>query len=325
MSLISIIIPIYNEAKCLETLATRLFSIEKNIEEKFEFIFVNDGSNDETLDILHSFEKAKENVKFISFSRNFGHEAATTAGIDHAVGDAVVVIDADLQDPPELIPELIQKWKQGYQIVYAQRRNRIGENSITKLTSWMFYRVFKLVSHIDMPLDTGDFRLIDRCVAEQLLTCREQNRFIRGLISWVGYKQCAVLYDRDERFSGRSKYNLIKRSLLAMDAFLGFSTVPLRIVLVFGIIICFFSIIMLGIIVVQRIFFAMPMEGYALLTSAIFFLSGVQLFVMGLIGEYVGRIYTHSQNRPLYIIAEQSESLPKGYEARIELLKKAKV
>jgi len=311
MSLISIVIPVYNEANCLETLATRLFDIEKNIEEKLEYIFVNDGSHDETLKILQTLEKRKENVRYLSFSRNFGHEAATTAGIDHADGNAIVVIDADLQDPPELIPELVKKWKEDFQIVFAQRRTRSGEKKLTILTSWIFYRVFKVISHIEMPVDTGDFRLIDRCVAEQLKRCREENRFIRGLISWTGFKQCAVLYDRDGRFSGKSNYNLLKRSLLAMDAFLGFSTIPLRIVLFLGMIVCFFSIIMLAITVIQKIFFDMPMKGYALLTSAIFFFSGVQLFVMGLIGEYVGRIYTHSQNRPLYIIAEQSKSFQK--------------
>jgi polyisoprenyl-phosphate glycosyltransferase len=314
MALISVVIPVYNEAKCLRDLAIRLFNLEKTVDDGFEYIFVNDGSNDESLEILRSLEKTKANVKYISFSRNFGHEVATTAGIDHASGDAIVIIDADLQDPPELISELIQKWKQGYHIVYAQRKTRKGEKNLVKLASWLFYRVFRSVSNINMPTDTGDFRLVDRRVANQLLICREQNRFIRGLVSWTGFKQISVFYDRDERFAGQSKYNLIKRGLLAMDAFLGFSTAPLRFVLIFSIIICLFSIVMLGIIIVQKLFFAMPIKGYALLASAIFFLSGVQLFVMGLIGEYVGRIYTHAQNRPLYIISEKSESLLKGNE-----------
>jgi len=185
---------------------------------------------------------------------------------------------------------------------------------MTKLTSWIFYRTFRSISNINIPVDTGDFRLIDRCVADQLLVCREQNRFIRGLISWTGYKQAFVSYDRNERFAGQTKYNLIKRALLAMDAFLGFSTVPLRIVLIFGILVCLFSIIMLGIIIIQKLFFAMPIKGYALLASAIFFLSGVQLFVMGLIGEYVGRVYSQTQNRPLYIISEKSKAFFEGNE-----------
>jgi dolichol-phosphate mannosyltransferase len=314
MALISVIVPVYNEAKCLKDLAIRLFNLEKAVDDSFEYIFVNDGSSDESLEILHSLEKTKANVKYISFSRNFGHEAATTAGIDHTSGDAIIIIDADLQDPPELIPELIQKWKQGYHVVYAQRKNRKGERNLTKLTSWLFYRVFRSISNIDIPLDTGDFRLIDRCVADQLLICRERNRFIRGLVSWIGYKQAPVFYDRDERFAGQTKYNLIKRALLAMDAFLGFSTVPLRIVLIFGVLVCFFSIVMLGVIIIQKLFFAMPIKGYALLASAIFFLSGVQLFVMGLVGEYVGRIYTHAQNRPLYVISEKSKLLRKSSE-----------
>jgi polyisoprenyl-phosphate glycosyltransferase len=317
MAFISIVIPVYNEAKCLNDLASRLFNLGKEVDDNFEYIFVNDGSSDESGEILRTLEKTKPNVKYISFSRNFGHEAATTAGIDYAGGDAIVIIDADLQDPPELIPELIKKWKEGYQIVYAQRKNRKGEKNLTKFTSWFFYRVFRKISHINIPVDTGDFRLIDRSVANQLLMCRERNRFIRGLVSWTGFKQTPVFYDRDERFAGESKYNLMKRALLAMDAFLGFSSAPLRIVLLFGIIVCFFSIVMLFVILIQKVFLGIPVKGYALLTSAIFFLSGVQLFVMGLIGEYVGRIYTHSQNRPLYIISEKSKSLQKVREGSI--------
>jgi dolichol-phosphate mannosyltransferase len=308
--LISIVIPVFNEAACLDALIDQLFKTCRAIEHQFECIFINDGSTDNSLDIIKKYSLQHKEIKYISFSRNFGHEAATTAGLDNAEGDAVIIIDADLQDSPELIPELIKKWHQGNQIVYAQRKSRKGEPRLTKLTSWFFYRVLKLVSRVDIPVDTGDFRLMDKCVVAELRKCREQNRFIRGLIAWTGFRQASVLYERDQRCGGKTKYNFWKRMILAGDAILGFSTVPLRIVLFLGILICAFALCMFAVIVLQKLIYEIPIKGYALLVSSFFFLSGVQLFVAGIIGEYVGRIYIQTQKRPLYIIDEISSSLP---------------
>lgn len=314
MPYISIVIPVKDEAQCLEELIERLLKLQENSEDTYEYLFINDGSSDSSLDILKNFAKKRDSIKYVSFSRNFGHESATTAGLDHAKGDAVVIIDADLQDPPELIPVLVEKWKEGYQVVYAQRKSRKGEHLLTKLTSWFFYRTLRLISNVEIPLDTGDFRLIDRCVVEQLAKCREHHRFVRGLIAWTGFKQTSVLYDRDKRRSGSTKYNFLKRTLLALDAFVGFSIVPLRIAVIIGIIVCFFSFIMMCVIIFQKLFLDVSIPGYALLTSGVFFLSGVQLLLVGLVGEYVGRIYSQAQKRPLYIISEKSQNLSKGVE-----------
>jgi dolichol-phosphate mannosyltransferase len=306
MSLISIIIPVYNEEACLKLLADRLFAL-KSQTDQYEYIFV-----DESLEILRELAQNYSNVSYISFSRNFGHELATTAGLDHASGDAAVIIDADLQDPPEVIPELIEKWRDGNQIVYAQRRHRKGETFFVKFTSWFFYRILEKLSSVKIPIDTGDFRLMDRCVVDQFVRCREKNRFVCGLVAWTGFKQAGVIYDRDERHGGKTKYSFLKRSLLAFDAILGFSTLPLRIALILGIIVCVFSLLMLGWILIQKLFWGIPIEGYALLTGGIFLLGGVQLMMMGVIGEYVGRVYQQAQQRPLYIIAENSKGLPQG-------------
>lgn len=309
MALVSVVVPVYNEETCLKTLAERLFALQNHGDDRYEYIFVNDGSSDSSLEILRDLAQHNPNLMYISFSRNFGHEAATTAGLDCVRGDAVVVIDADLQDPPELIPELLEKWRQGNQIVYARRRHRKGEKASVKLTSWLFYRILNWLSDVNIPVDTGDFRLMDRCVVDEFIKCREQNRFVRGLVAWVGFKQVAVLYDRDQRYAGATKYGGFRRILLALDAVVGFSTVPLRLGLILGSIVCIFSLCAMFWIVLQKILWGIPVKGYALLTGGLFLLGGVQLLVIGLLGEYIGRIYHQSQQRPLYIIAEKSESL----------------
>lgn len=311
MAVVSVVVPVYNEETCLKTLAQRLFSLQNNANDRYEYIFVNDGSIDGSLEIIKELAQHNSNLMYISFSRNFGHEAATTAGLDNARGDVVVVIDADLQDPPELIPQLLEKWRQGNQIVYAQRKHRKGEKTSTKLSSWLFYRILNWLSDVDVPVDTGDFRLMDRCVVDQFIKCKEQSRFVRGLVAWLGFKQAAVLYDRDQRYAGTSKYNGLKRILLAFDAVMGFSTVPLRLGLILGVIVCIFSLCAVSWIVLQKILWGIPVKGYALLTGGLFLLGGVQLLIIGLLGEYVGRIYRQTQQRPLYIISEKSKTLPK--------------
>jgi dolichol-phosphate mannosyltransferase len=315
-AVISVVIPIHNEQSCLNILAQRLFALQADGDEKYEYIFIDDGSTDNSLGILKELQQQNSNLKYISFSRNFGHEAATTAGLDHACGDAVVIIDADLQDPPELIPRLIEKWKQGNQIVYARRRRRKGEKPSVKLTSWLFYRIINWLSDVKIPVDTGDFRLMDRCVVEQFIRCREQSRFLRGLVAWLGFKHAAILYDRDQRYAGATKYSGIKRILLALDAVVGFSPIPLRVGLVLGMIVCIFSFSAMSWIVLKKILWGIPVKGYALLTGGLFLLGGVQLLLIGLMGEYIGRIYRQTQSRPLYVIAEKSKSIKTSAQDR---------
>ena len=314
MPLISIVLPVYNEQECLEALFERLRKLEDSGEHSYDFIFVDDGSADRSREIIRELAAEQSNVKYVFFSRNFGHEIATTAGIDHASGDAVVIIDADLQDPPEIIPELIEKWREGYQVVCAQRRSRKGETVFKRLTSWLFYRIIRSLSNVDIQADTGDFRLMDRCVMTHFRRCREQSRFVRGLVAWTGFKQTTVMYDRDERHSGKAKYGLFRLIALALDAVVGFSCVPLRLGILLGLIVCLLSFVMVAVVVMQKVFWGISAHGYAFMATVILFLGGVQLFMLGLLGEYVGRTYRESQRRPLYIVAERSSSLSSELE-----------
>ena len=307
--MISVVIPVYNEEACLNALFEQLSSLEQPGQDRYEFIFVDDGSTDGSREIIQDLANRNENVKQILFSRNFGHEAAVTAGLDYASGDAVVIIDADLQDPPELIPEMIDKWRKGYQIVYAQRRSRKGERISKRLSAWLFYRIIQWLSPIYIPADTGDFRLVDRRVVREFRRCREQNRFVRGLISWTGFKQAPVLFDRRPRYGGRTKYDFFRLLLLAVDVVVGFSNVPLRIGMFLGFLTCTFSFLVALWIVFNKLVFDIPIEGYALLATGVFFLGGAQLLIIGLLGEYIGRIYRQVQGRPLYVVADKSENL----------------
>lgn len=308
MSLISIIIPVYNEEGNLLALFDRMQELPSCQGDEYEYIFVDDGSSDSSRQIVKDLAKANANVKYVFFSRNFGHEMATTAGIDYADGDAVVMIDADLQDPPEVIPKMIEKWRQGYSIVCAKRQMRKDESALKRFTSWSFYRLIRLLSDVDIPADTGDFRLMDRCVVTEFRQCREQNRFVRGLVAWTGFKQTSIPYDRDSRYQGKTKYNYFKLLKLGFDAILGFSTVPLRLGMLAGLVVSAISFVIMCMVVFQKLFMGIAIEGYALLTSGMFLLGGIQLFVIGLLGSYVGRIYRQEQNRPLYVVSEMSEN-----------------
>lgn len=314
MALISVVIPVYNEQDCLETLMGRLLAVQSACGETFEFLFVDDGSSDASRDILGRLSAANQNVRTIFLSRNFGHEAATTAGIDHAGGDAVILIDSDLQDPPEVIPELIARWREGNQIVYARRRTRQGEGPMKRFTAWLFYRIIRKWAEVNIPPDTGDFRLMDRCVVQQFRRCREQNRFVRGLVAWTGFRQAEVLYDRHERFGGQTKYNFVKLLVLALDAVMGFSIKPLRMGMAMGLLVMLASLAVTAVVVAQKLFGDIPINGYAMLATGVFFLGGVQIFLIGLVGEYVGRTYRQVQQRPLYVVMEKSPSLPPGPE-----------
>jgi dolichol-phosphate mannosyltransferase len=302
--LLSVVVPVFNEEECLDQMYQRLTKALSGIGAEYEILFVNDGSRDRSLEIMRKLALQDAHVGFYSFSRNFGHESALSCGISHARGQAIVLIDSDLQDPPELILEMLDLWRKGYDIVHAQRKRRAGENWLTKATSFAFYRLFRRLSGVNIPIDTGDFRLMDRAVAECFLQLRERNRFVRGMVSWTGFTSIAVRYDRDARFAGETKYNPVKRFNLAIDAICGVSTTPLRIMTFLGCAVTAVSLWIGGWIVVQKLFQGLAIPGYALATSGTFFLFGVQLLFIGIIGEYVGRIYREVQDRPLYFVAE---------------------
>ena len=299
--LISIVVPMYCEKDVARECHRRLTQVmvENNIH--YEIIFVNDGSTDNTLEILKDIASKDKRVKIVGFARNFGHQIAVTAGIDKANGDVVVVIDADLQDPPEVIPEMIRLWNEGYQVVYGQRKERKGETWFKLVTAKYFYRFLNKITDVDIPLDTGDFRLMDRQVVDVFKNMPERNRFIRGMISWVGFKQTPLLYERDERFAGETKYPLKKMLKLAMDGILSFSFKPVKWIeftglgmMVMGFFMMLISFIFYGIRLVMPWWIGL-----------LVILSGIHLFAMGVLGEYIVRIYDESRNRPLYTVAEE--------------------
>lgn len=302
--LISIVVPMYFEEEVAQECYNRLKSVMDNHKINYEFIFVNDGSTDKTIDILNEISKNDHRAKIVNFARNFGHQNAVTAGIDFAVGDAIVIIDADLQDPPELIPQLIAKWNDGYDVVYAKRKVRKGETFFKLLTAKTFYRFLNYMSDINIPKDTGDFRIIDKKVADVFRNMSEKNRFIRGMISWIGFRQTYIEYERDERFAGETKYPLKKMIKFASDGIIAFSSKPLRLVTNFGLFTVLISIGLLLYSIIVKLF-GRPIEsGWTSLMVAISFFSGIQLLGLGIIGQYIARIYDESKNRPIYIVKE---------------------
>lgn len=310
---LSIVLPIYNEEKNIPELYGRLKNSLKIINKPFELIFVNDGSKDRSPQLVYELSKKDPCVKLIDLSRNFGHQVAITAGIDFAEGSAVVIIDSDLQDPPEVIPELVKKWREGYEVVYAKRINR-KDTLFKKSTAYLFYRIFKKLSPIEMPTDVGDFRLIDRKVVLEVRKLREKSRFMRGLISWVGFKQGEVLFERDERRFGKTNYPLKKMIKFAIDGITSFSYLPLRLTTYLGFVTASLGFA-LGIyaLFIKFIKPEQVVPGWATVIIVMTFLGGIQLLIIGIIGEYIGRIYTESQARPLYVV----RSL-KGFEKSSE-------
>ncbi|MCB9850504.1 MAG: glycosyltransferase family 2 protein [Phycisphaerales bacterium] len=299
---LSIVVPVFNEEDNLAPLHERLSRVASSCSDEHEIIFVDDGSQDGSLAIMQSLTEQDTNVRYVSLSRNFGHEMATTAGLDHTDGDAVVIIDADLQDPPEVIADLVKRWRDGVEVVYAQRRRREGESFFKKFTSFAFYRVIRALSEVNIPTDTGDFRLMDRRVVEALRKCRENPRFVRGLVSWIGFRQEAVQYDRAERHAGETKYNVAKLVRLSWEAICAFSLVPLRVAGWLGAIVMLLSFALTAHVAYHKLFLGLPIQGYALLACGLFFLGGIQLLVLGVLSQYVGHIFKHTQQRPLYII-----------------------
>lgn len=305
MKTISILIPAYNEAPVLEQLMTRLGNLASNVKDyDFEFLFVNDGSKDKTLEIIKGFAEIDPRVSYVNLSRNFGKEIGMIAGLDHVTGDATVVIDADLQDPPELIPEMIKLWEEGYDDVYAKRKSREGETALKKFTSRMYYKTLQSITRIPIQEDTGDFRLLDRRVVEALKEFRESQRNTKAMFSWVGFHKKEILYDRDPRAAGETKWNYVKLIELAIDGITSFTTAPLRIATYAGILVSLGTFIYLVILVFRTIFFGTDLAGYPSTMAVILFLGGVQLLSLGIIGEYVGRIFNETKQRPLYLIEE---------------------
>ncbi|MED1402722.1 glycosyltransferase family 2 protein [Bacillus mycoides] len=302
--LISVVVPMYFEEEVAQECYNRLKSVMLQNNINYEFVFVNDGSTDRTMEILSEIAANDYRTKIVNFARNFGHQVAVTAGIAAAKGDAIVIIDADLQDPPEVIPELIAKWEEGYEVVYAKRKQRKGETWFKLLTAKYFYKFLNYMSDIDIPKDTGDFRIIDRKVADVFNQMTERNRFIRGMMSWVGFRQTYVEYERDERFAGETKYPLKKMIKFASDGIIAFSTKPLRIVMSIGLLSVLISIAVLLYTITVKIIGKDIQTGWASIMVAVTFFSGIQLLGLGIVGQYIARIYDESKNRPIYIVKE---------------------
>lgn len=305
MKKISILIPAYNEEKVLEKLFTRLANLANNTKDyEFEFFFINDGSKDKTLEIIKDYAETDARVSYLNLSRNFGKEIAMIAGLDNVSGDATVIIDADLQDPPELIPKMISWWEKGYDDVYAKRSSRHGESWFKKASSKLFYKTLQSVTRIPIQKDTGDFRLLDKRAVEALKQIRESQRYTKGYFSWIGFKKKEITYNRDARAAGQSKWNYFKLFDLAIEGIVSFSTAPLRIATFIGGIVAFAAFVYLIVIVIKTIAFGTDIAGYPSTMVVILFLGGAQLLSLGIIGEYVGRIFNETKNRPLYLIEE---------------------
>ncbi len=313
--MISIVIPVYNEGSNIHEVHRRC-SVAMQAFPDFELVFVNDGSRDDTLALLREIAAEDRRVVVVSFSRNFGHQIAVTAGLDHARGDAVVVIDGDLQDPPELIPQMVAKWKEGYQVVYAQRKRRKGESLFKRATAFAFYRTLRAMTATDIPVDTGDFRLIDRAVVEVLKNMRERSRFIRGMVSWAGFRQIGVEFERDERHSGETKYPLSKMIHFAFNGIFSFSDKPLKIASYIGLFSSLVGMLMILWGLYSKLFRPeTTLAGWASVFVAVLFIGGIQLFTIGIIGEYISRIYDESKARPRYVVGEFIRNEPSGIDA----------
>jgi dolichol-phosphate mannosyltransferase len=312
LPLISVVAPVYNEEGGITQFYERVEGVLAALVPAvdYELVFVNDGSSDGSADVLRGLLARDQHVRLLDLSRNFGHQKAITAGLDHARGDAVVVIDSDLQDPPEVIAQMVLEWRGGADVVYGVRTRRNNESRFKLVTASLFYRFLNWLSDTPLPLDAGDFRLIDRRVVEVLRTLREENRYLRGMVAWAGFRQTAVAYERDARIAGKTHYSLPKMVRLAVDAVTSFSEKPLRAAWLLGVFLtCATFVLAAAIVVAKLVDPSRSISGYASLMVVILFLGGVQLFTIGLLGEYVGRIYRESKERPLYVVAE-TEGFP---------------
>jgi polyisoprenyl-phosphate glycosyltransferase len=301
---LSIVVPVFNERESLPELYRRVKEMMESTGETWELILVDDGSRDGSTEIIRDLGKQDAHVRPVIFARNFGHQIAITAGLDYSQGQAVVVMDADLQDPPEVVLELIAKWREGYQVAYAVRAEREGETWFKKTTASLFYRIIYRITDVKIPLDTGDFRLMDRQVVDVLKKMRERHRFPRGMVAWVGFRQAPVPYRRAARFAGETKYPFKKMVKLALDAVTSFSYFPLQVASYVGFVAAGISIVTIPVVIGMRIFGHEAFLGQATTLLAVLFLGGVQLICVGVLGEYIGRIYDEVKARPLYIVSE---------------------
>lgn len=304
----SIIAPIYNEKGSFDELFRRVSEVMDTTGEEWEFVMVDDGSSDGSTDMIRDLAKKDKRVRPVIFARNFGHQIAVTAGLDYCRGDAAIIIDADLQDPPEVILELIAKWREGYQVVYAVRSEREGETWFKKTTASAFYKVIYRITDVKIPMNTGDFRLLDRKVVDVMNSMRERHRFLRGMSAWVGYKSIGVSYKRAARFAGATKYPFKKMIKLAFTAITSFSYMPLQMAMVFGFVSAGLSILAIPVVAIMRMVGSQFFLGQATTLIAVLFLGGVQLICLGILGEYVGRIYDEAKGRPLYITSEAPDN-----------------
>ena len=301
----SVVIPAFNEEEVIGEAYRRLTAVLQNMNEPYELVFVNDGSSDKTAQIIAYFCENDTCVRLINFSRNFGHMPAISAGMEYARGHAIFIIDADLQDPPEIFPQMAEKWRAGYHVVYGKREKRKGESLFKKASAKIFYRFIRRMTSVDMPVDTGEFRLIDRAVCDAVNRLPEKSRYIRGLVSWVGFRQTAVLYVREERFAGKTKYPLRKMMAFAMDAVTAFSYKPLKIATTLGFFVALASFIYLAVIFYQAVFTDTTITGWASIVGILLLTQGIVMMILGLMGEYIGRIYEELKGRPAYIVQEE--------------------
>lgn len=305
VKLITILVPAFNEEEVLHQLHKRLTAVIANLSNyNFEILFVNDGSRDNTVNIIKELRKQDRRVSLIDLSRNFGKEIAMMAGFDYAKGDAIIIIDADLQDPPELIPQMIKFWEQGYDDVFARRNSREGETWLKKCTSSVFYKILQKVTKVPLQQDTGDFRLLDRCCIEALKLLRETQRYTKGMFSWIGFNKKEIRFDRDARFAGETKWNYFKLFDLAIEGITSFTITPLRMSAAIGSLISIFAFVYMVWVIVKTLIFGNPIEGYPSLMTVILFIGGIQLISLGIIGEYLGRVFNETKRRPLYFVNE---------------------
>ncbi len=306
--LVTILVPAYNEQEVLHMLYERLKNIMDNLSNyRFEVLLVNDGSKDNTLTAMKELRSMDNRICYLNLSRNFGKETAMIAGLDYAKGDCVIIIDADLQDPPELIPDMLKLWEEGYDDVYAKRKSRKGESFLKKFTSKMYYKMLQSVTNIEIQKDTGDFRLLDRRCVEALKSIRESQRYTKGLFSWIGYNKKEILFDRDPRAAGKTKWNYGKLINLSIDGLTSFTTTPLRFAAVMGILVSLAGFIYMLAIIIKTIIYGIDVPGYSSTMVVILFLGGIQLIFLGVIGEYLGRTFNESKRRPIYFVERYNE------------------
>jgi glycosyltransferase involved in cell wall biosynthesis len=310
-SLLSIVVPAFNEQEVLPAFHARLAPVLDALDMESEVLYVNDGSRDGTLDVMRGLRQLDPRVAVLDLSRNFGKEIAMTAGLEHAQGDAIIIIDADLQDPPELIPKLLEAWREGWDMVYAQRSDRLGETLLKKVTARWFYRLMQRVGRVRIPENVGDFRIMSRRSVDSLLRLREQHRFMKGLFSWIGYPQKGIPYQRDPRFAGRTTWDYWRLWNFALEGITSFTTTPLKWATYLGLLTALGSFAYAVVIILQKLLYGNPVKGYPSLMVVMLFLGGVQLVFLGIIGEYLGRMFDETKGRPLYFLSSFEPACPK--------------